>query len=60
MKLHSAVWAYRVAYKTAIGTTPFNMVYGLDVVLPLEFLIPVLRVAKSLEWNGHELLARID
>lgn len=54
-KLHAALWAYRVAYKTAIGTTPFNMVFGLDAILPMEFLIPTLRVAKSLEWTGHEL-----
>ena len=60
MKLHSAIWAYRVAYKTAIGTTPFNMVYGLDAILPIEFLIPTLRVAKQLEWTGHELSARIE
>ena len=46
LKLNSALWAYRVAYKTAIGTTPFNLVFGLDAILPIEFLIPTLRVAK--------------
>ena len=55
LKLHSTLWAYRVAYKTAIGTTPFNMVYRLDAILPLEFLVLTLRVAKDLEWTGHEL-----
>lgn len=60
MKLHSALWAYRVAFKTSIGTTPFNMVYGLDAILPLEFLIRTLRVAKELEWTGHELSQRIE
>ena len=60
MKLHSALWAYRVAYKTAIGTTPFNMVYGLDAILPIEFLIPTLRVARQLEWTGHELSERVE
>ncbi|MCO5581475.1 hypothetical protein L7F22_035360 [Adiantum nelumboides] len=60
MKLYSVVWAYRVAYKTAIGTTPFNMVYGLDAILPLEFLIPTMRVAKELEWTGHELSERVE
>ena len=45
LKLHSALWAYKVAYKMAIGMTPFNMVYGLDAILPLEFLVPTLRVA---------------
>ncbi|MCO5581406.1 hypothetical protein L7F22_035290 [Adiantum nelumboides] len=53
--LHSALWTYRVAYKASIGTTPFNMVYGIQAILPLEFIIPTLRVAKNLEWTGHEL-----
>ena len=60
LKLHSALWAYRVAYKTAIGTTPFNLVYGLDAILPIEFLIPILKVARELEWIGHELSDRLD
>ena len=60
MKLHSAIWAYRVAYKIAIGTTPFNLVFGLDAILPIEFLKPTLRVAKVLEWTGHELSKRLD
>ncbi|MCO5574477.1 hypothetical protein L7F22_028262 [Adiantum nelumboides] len=54
-KLHSALWAYRVAYKTSIGTTPFNMVYEIQAILLLKFLISTLRVAKELEWTGHEL-----
>lgn len=60
LKLHSALSTYRVAYKTAIGTTPFNMVYGLDAILPMEFLLPTLRVAKDLEWTGHKLSDRLD
>ena len=60
MKLHSALWAYRVAFKIAIGTTPFNLVFGLDAILPMEFLIPTLRVAKDLEWTGHKLSHQID
>lgn len=59
-RLHSAMWAYRVAYKTVLGTTPFNMVYGLNAILPIEFLLPTLRVAQQLEWTGHELSNRLD
>ncbi|MCO5554804.1 hypothetical protein L7F22_008339 [Adiantum nelumboides] len=59
-KLHSALWTYRVAYKTSIGTTPFNMVYGIQAILPLEFLIPTLRVAKELEWTRHELSEQLE
>ena len=58
LKLHSAIWAYRVAYKTALGTTPFNMVYGLDAILPMEFLIPTMNVAKEL--TGQDMNCQID
>ena len=60
LKLHATLLAYRVAYKTSIGTMPFNMVFGLDAILPMEFLIPTLRVAKELNWTGHELLERLE
>ncbi|MCO5608495.1 hypothetical protein L7F22_062706 [Adiantum nelumboides] len=33
-KLHSTLRAYRVAFKTSIGMTPFNMVYGIQAILP--------------------------
>ena len=55
LKLHATLWAYKVAYKTSIGTTPFNMVFGLDAILLMEFVIPTLRVAKELNWAGHKL-----
>ncbi|MCO5555399.1 hypothetical protein L7F22_008945 [Adiantum nelumboides] len=32
-KLHSTLWAYRVAYKTSIGTTPFDMDNQLQTAL---------------------------
>ena len=44
-KLHEVLWAYRIAYKTALGVTPFELVFGLNAILPIEFLIPTLRVA---------------
>ena len=58
LKLNVALWTYRVAYKTSIGTTPFNIVYGLDAILSMEFLIPTLCVAKELNWK--ELLDRLE
>ena len=51
-KLPSVLWAYRTSYKAAVGTTPFELTYGLNTILPIEFLVPTLRVAKELEWTG--------
>nr|GFB47715.1 reverse transcriptase domain-containing protein [Tanacetum cinerariifolium] len=35
-KLEDALWAFRTAYKTLIGCTPYHLVYGKACHLPLE------------------------
>ncbi|GJV92833.1 reverse transcriptase domain-containing protein [Tanacetum coccineum] len=35
-KLDDALWAFRTAYKTPIGSTPFRIVYGKACQLPIE------------------------
>ncbi|XP_058008352.1 uncharacterized protein LOC131182918 [Hevea brasiliensis] len=36
LRLDDALWAYRTAYKTRIGTTPFKLVYGKSYHLLVE------------------------
>jgi hypothetical protein len=45
------LWAYRNFVKTATGFTPFQLVYGLEVVLPIECEIPSLKIAIELLRN---------
>ncbi|KAL6347582.1 hypothetical protein AAG906_026108 [Vitis piasezkii] len=35
-KLPFALWAYRTSFHTFIGATPYSLVYGMEVVLPLR------------------------
>ncbi|GKB14001.1 reverse transcriptase domain-containing protein [Tanacetum coccineum] len=35
-KLDDALWAFRIAFKTPIGCTPYNIVYGKACHLPIE------------------------
>nr|GEY20653.1 reverse transcriptase domain-containing protein [Tanacetum cinerariifolium] len=35
-KLKDALWAFRTAYKTPIGCTPYKLVYGKSCHLPIE------------------------
>ena len=38
--LFSTLWAYQTSVKTATGFMPFHLVYGLEVVLPIQCQIP--------------------
>ena len=44
-KLDSVLWAFRTAYKVATWMTPFKLVYGMEAVVPMEYVIPSLRLA---------------
>jgi hypothetical protein len=48
MQFFSALWAYRTSTKTATDFTPFQLVYLLEVVLPIECEIPSLKLAVEL------------
>ena len=44
-KLPFALWAYHTSFRTSIGATPYSLVYGIEVVLPVEIEMGSLRVA---------------
>jgi hypothetical protein len=46
--LFSALWAYRTSMKFSTGFTPFQLVYGIEVILPIECEIPSLKLAVEL------------
>ena len=47
-KLQEALWAYRITYKNSIGFTPYQLVYGKQVLLPIEFQIHTFKLAANL------------
>ena len=41
-----ALWADQITQKASIGTSPFNLVYGKEVVLPTHLAIPSLALVQ--------------
>ena len=54
-KLPNALWAYRAAYKTPIGMSLFQLVYGKSYHLPVELEHRAYLAIKS--WNMDVKLA---
>jgi hypothetical protein len=46
--LFSALWAYQTSVKSATGFMPFQLVYGVEAILPIECEIPSLKLAVKL------------
>ncbi|MCQ7416346.1 DDE-type integrase/transposase/recombinase [Salmonella enterica] len=62
-----ALHGYRTSVRTSTGATPFSLVYGMEVVLPIEVEIPSLRVLmeaklEEAEWvqNRYEQLNFVE
>ena len=45
LRVSAVLWAYRTTCKKLTMQTPFKLVYGLEVVVPMEYLVPSLRIA---------------
>jgi len=44
IRIPTVLWAYSKTCKKLIGYTPFRLVYGQEVVIPMEYIVPSLRI----------------
>ena len=54
--LNSTLWAFRTAYKVSTGMTLFRLTYGLEAVVPTEYIVPSLRIAIEQKWSEQKSL----
>ena len=47
--LKFALWADRIITKRSIGTSPFQLVYGTDVIFPIHLGVPVMKLLQDEE-----------
>ena len=53
-KLPFALHAYRTGVWTSTGATPYSLVYGMEVVFPMEVEIPCLWILREVELEEAE------
>ena len=56
-KLKYALWADRVTTKKSTGNSPFKLVYGTEVVFPIQLTLPVAKFLQE-EQNEEDDMAR--
>ena len=59
-KLVNALWADRLTTKKSIGTSPYQLVYGMDVVFPSSLGIQVMKIIQELQVEPNEIQRRIN
>ena len=50
-RLSEAIWAYRTTWKNTTGYIPYELVYGRQVLLPIEFQIKTFWTTKEIGMN---------
>jgi transposase InsO family protein len=61
LRVPTILWSYRTTCKKLTMHTPFKLVYGLEAIVPMEYLVPSLRIAAFTDMDDigaiHERLA---
>jgi hypothetical protein len=58
--LKYALWENQIGTKKSIGTSPFQMVYGIDVVLPVNLVLPVMKLWQDEKEEPNHVTKRIN
>eukprot|EP00253_Pinus_taeda_P035333 PITA_35333 len=58
--LVNALWADRVSQKKSIGTSPFELVYGVDIVFPTSLDAPVVKILQDASSEEDPMQRRLN
>lgn len=56
VRVPAVLWAYRTTCKKLTGQMSFRLVYGVEAVMPMEYIVPNLRIAALMDMADHEAL----
>ena len=55
-----ALWANRLTTKNSIGTSPYQIVYGMDAVFPSSLGVPVIKIIQESQVEINDIQRRIN
>lgn len=47
-RLIDALWEDRVSNNKSIGMSPFELVYGVDIVFPTSLVVPIMKILQEI------------
>jgi hypothetical protein len=56
LRILAVLWAYRTTCKKLTGHTPFKLAYGQEVVMPMEYIVPSLRIGSLTDMEDEETM----
>lgn len=56
MHVHAVLWVYRTTCKKLIGQTLFLLVYGVEAIIPMEYIVPSLCIVAFMGMEDCEAL----
>jgi hypothetical protein len=58
-KIKYTLWDNRVKTKRSLGISPFQLVYGIEVVFPTQLALPVAKLFQDYEGEPDNMVGRI-
>ena len=56
LRVNAVLWAYRTTCKKITRHTPFSLVYGQEAVMPMEYIIPSLRIVQITKMADTDMM----
>jgi hypothetical protein len=58
--LKYSLWANKISTKRSIMISPFQMVYGTNVILPINLALPVMKIWQDSNEEPNDVTRRIN